>query len=233
MKLILIIVTLKDRFVVLLILFMSLHLKTFSYEQIRFLHNCATTSTFLRRVVFAEYSVWQNVVDIIPRVTVQTLVQPQLVHVMAYEARGPPKDEDGVQDAHLEVPVRFLPTKLTGLPQQVHKGDGDGSVDVQDEIASLLCRDLLHFQGIFEQRTGGEVGFNKVLDDGDSGIRILHRFNSVPNTHDVLVLFAHFRHEICRSHLSVKGIRKLFGGGVQCASEAWTLRKNKQRSTTV
>ena len=77
---------------------------------------------------------WHNVVDVVPWVSIKTLVQPQLVNVVPNKSGGPAEDKEGVQDAHLEIPVSFFARKLTRLTQKIHKCHGDGSVDVQYEI---------------------------------------------------------------------------------------------------
>ena len=84
---------------------------------------------------------WHDVVDVVPRVPVETLVQPQLVDVVPNEACGPAEDKEGVQDAHLEIPVGLLTRKLTRLAQEVHKGHSDGAVDVQYEIGPVQKND--------------------------------------------------------------------------------------------
>ena len=52
-----------------------------------------------------------QVSDVLPRATEEGLVKADLVDVMADEAGGPPEDEDGVQDAALDVAVGLFPMK--------------------------------------------------------------------------------------------------------------------------
>ena len=52
-----------------------------------------------------------------------------------------------------------------GVAQQVHEAGGDHAIDVQNQVRLLRGRDLLHLEGVVEQRRGREVLLDEVLDD--------------------------------------------------------------------
>ena len=69
----------------------------------------------------------------------------------------------------------------------------------------------------------GKPVSNELLDDGDAGVRIFDRLDSVANAHDVEVLLLHVLDELDRAEAGVEGGGELFGRVVQRSSESWTL----------
>ena len=109
------------------------------------------------------------------------------------------------------------------LTEQVDESDGNGAIDVQNEIGSLGRCHLLHFKRVVEQRMFRKVLSDEFFDDCDSGIGILDGLNAVADPHDVLVLLLHVINEVSRAQIGVESGGKLFGGIVQGPSESWSL----------
>ena len=88
----------------------------------------------------------QDVGDVVPRVAVEGLLQPQLVEVVANEANGPAKHELAVEGAKGHEIVALLPREGSAGADHVDEGHREAPVNVEDQIGALPRGEQLHRQ---------------------------------------------------------------------------------------
>ena len=62
--------------------------------------------------------------------------------------------------------------------------NGDGTVDVENEVVLLAGGDGLDGDGVVEELGGGEVGLAELLDERDTEIGVVARLDTVTDTGD-------------------------------------------------
>jgi len=80
---------------------------------------------------------WEQVRDIIPRMSVQAGAQSLLVQEMCNQTDTAAEDEETVEDTHAEVVFRLFRRESTAVAEQIDEADGDTAVDVEDQIVFL------------------------------------------------------------------------------------------------
>merc|ERR1719188_2227079 len=106
-----------------------------------------------------------DVRDVIPWVTVERLLQPQLVKVVANETNGAAQHEQAVEAPERHEVVALLAGECSARADHVHEGHGDATIHVQDEVRALAGCQLLHFQSKVQHRCALEVHLCIFLDD--------------------------------------------------------------------
>lgn len=115
---------------------------------------------------------------------VQAGAQPLLVEEVGNETDGTTEDEEAVEHAHLEVVLGLLGGEGAAVAEQVDEADGDGAVDVEDEVVLLGGGDGLDSDGVVEELGGGEVGLAELLDEGDAQVGVVAGLDAVADTGD-------------------------------------------------
>lgn len=83
---------------------------------------------------------WQNVWDIIPRMTVESLFKSFLIHVMANETNATAQYEQWIDGANVNVFLSFLATieKQQQIKQKLIRSNGNKKREI-----SLICMEIL------------------------------------------------------------------------------------------
>ena len=196
-----------------------------------------------------------HVGDVVPRVSVQALLESLLVEEVADEAQAASEHEYAVEGAALDELVGLLHGEAAAVAQHVDHGDADDAVHVQNEVGLLRRRDLLHLERVVEQRRAREVLLGELTQQDHSHVRIVqlinnnasfvavvvivttkkrekrsktHRFDSVADAHDQLSLLSHLVDELHGRETGIVGLAQLLGRTVQSATESLTLDKHFQ-----
>lgn len=69
---------------------------------------------------------------------------------MADESHASPQDKESIEASVGHHLVRFLASEASAPTHEVDKGYSDGAIYVQDQVFTLLRRDLLYLQSILE-----------------------------------------------------------------------------------
>lgn len=117
----------------------------------------------------------------------------------------------------------LLPSKGAAVAQHIHKSGGYDTIDIQNQIWLLVGCDLLHLQGVLQQRTLWEVLHDELLDDLHSHIGIVDRLDAMANTQDEFTLLAHLVDKLHGVQVGVVGLRELSSRTVQSSTETITL----------
>lgn len=157
-----------------------------------------------------------------PRVTVETSAQSLLVEEMGNETDRTTKDEQTVEDTHLEVVLGLLSSEGTAVADKVDESDSNGTVNVENQVVLLGGGDGLDSQSVVEERSAGEVGLDVLLDERDTEIGVVARLDTVTNTGNELVLLAHGVDEITGRETLVVGLGELLSGTVEGTTETRT-----------
>lgn len=115
---------------------------------------------------------------------VEAGAQALLVEEMGDETDGATEDEETVEHAHLEVVLGLLGGESAAVAHEVDEADGDGAVDVQDQVVLLAGGDGLDGDGVVEELGGGEVGLAELLDEGDAQVGVIAGLDAVADTGD-------------------------------------------------
>lgn len=86
----------------------------------------------------------KHVGDVIPRVTVQTLLQPLLVKIMANKTHAPTEDKDSIQCTYLHKLICLISCEAATRPEKIHKRNTNETVNIENEVWFLGCGDLLY-----------------------------------------------------------------------------------------
>eukprot|EP00047_Mylnosiga_fluctuans_P002395 m.224315 g.224315 ORF g.224315 m.224315 type:complete len:1021 (+) comp11078_c0_seq1:64-3126(+) len=164
-------------------------------------------------------AITREVHNVVPGVSVQTLLQALLVQIVADKAGGPAQHEQAVQAAHLDVLIRLLGREGAALAQEIHKCDSNCAIHIENEVRLLGGRDLLNLHGVGEQVRPREMLLDILLDDGDAHVGILERLDTMANAHDQLVLAAHVSHKVLRRLATIICNSELAGSTIKRASE--------------
>lgn len=164
----------------------------------------------------------EEVGDVVPGVTVETSAQSLLVEEVGNETDGATKDEKTVEHTHLEVVLSLLSGESAAVAHEVNEADGDGTVDVEDEVVLLAGGDGLDGDGVVEELGGGEVGLAELLDERDTEIGVVAGLDTVTNTGDELVLLPHGVNEVTGRKTLVVSTGELLSGAVKGTTEAGT-----------
>ena len=125
----------------------------------------AWLSTLSKAALWSLSSKLLDVSDVVPRMAIQRLLQPQLVKVVPDEANRPTQNEETVESAEShQILTLFLGECTTGA-NHVHERPSNAAIDVQNQVCSLASGNLFHFQGIVQHWCGFEVLLRKSLDD--------------------------------------------------------------------
>merc|ERR1719346_748496 len=87
-----------------------------------------------------------DVGDVVPRVAVEGLLQPQLVEVVPYEAGGPAEHKQAVEAAEGHEIVAFFAREGTTGTNHVDECNRYAPVNIEDEVGALSRGELLHRQ---------------------------------------------------------------------------------------
>ena len=126
----------------------------------------------------------EEVGDVVPGVAVETSAESLLVEEVGNQTNGATKDEKTVEHTHLEVVLGLLGGEGTAVAHEVNEADGDGTVDVENEVVLLAGGDSLDGNGVVEELGGGEVGLAELLDERDTEIGVVAGLDTVANTGD-------------------------------------------------
>jgi hypothetical protein len=127
---------------------------------------------------------WEEVGDIIPRMTIETGAQSLLIQIMGNQTDAATENEEAVENAHAEVVLRLFGREGAAVAEQVDKADGHATVDVEDQVVFLGGGDCLHCDGVVEQFVGGEVLGDEFLNELHAKIGVGSRFDAVTDTRD-------------------------------------------------
>jgi hypothetical protein len=108
--------------------------------------------------------------------------EPLLVQEMGNQTDATTKDEEAVEDSHLQVVLGFLGRKRTAVAHKINKADSNATIDVEDQVVLLGSSNGLHSQRIVEHLTAGEVVLDVVLDKLDTKVRVVSGLDPVANT---------------------------------------------------
>lgn len=125
-----------------------------------------------------------DVANIVPRVPVQTLMQPLLVEVMSNQSRSASEHENRVECAVEDVFVGFFTGERPTRAHEVDKAHGNAPVHVENEVGFLRRGDAFHLQCVVEQRAARKVFAHVFLDDRNTHVGVGRRFDLVANSHD-------------------------------------------------
>lgn len=100
--------------------------------------------------------------------SVQAGAQPLLIEVMGDETDGAAEDEESVEDTHLEVILCLLGAEGAAVAHQIDEADGDGAVDVEDQVILLGGGDALNGERVVEHLAAGEALLDELLDELDA-----------------------------------------------------------------
>lgn len=114
-----------------------------------------------------------NIRDVVPRMSVQALLESLLIQEMSDEAHRSAENKYTVQSADLHELVRFFHGEAAAVAQHVDHGETNHAVDVENEIGLLRRRDLLDLEGVVEERRVGKVIFSELSQQNNSHIRIV------------------------------------------------------------
>jgi len=126
----------------------------------------------------------QEVSDVVPGMPVETSTQPLLVKEMGNQTDTSAKDEETVEDTHLQVVLSLLLGEGTTVAYKVDEADSDATVNVENQVVLLRCCDRLDSQRVVEQLGAGEVLLDVLLDELDTEIWVVTRLDPVTNTGD-------------------------------------------------
>merc|ERR550525_108259 len=73
-----------------------------------------------------------DVGDVVPRVAVERLLQPQLVEVVTYEASGPAQHEEAVQAAESHEIIALLAREGPARADHVDESNGYAPINIED-----------------------------------------------------------------------------------------------------
>jgi hypothetical protein len=124
----------------------------------------------------------EEVGNVVPRVAVETGAQSLLVEEVGNQTNGATKNEQTVEHTHLKVVLSLLGGEGTAVAKKVDEADGDGTVNVEDEVVLLAGGDGLDGNGVVEELGGGEVGLAELLDERDTEIRVVAGLDTVADT---------------------------------------------------
>ena len=116
--------------------------------------------------------------------SVQSGPQPLLVKEMGNQTDTAAKNEQSVEDTHLQVVFSLFRSESTSAAHEVNEADGDGTVDVEDEVVLLAGGDGLDGDGVVEELGRGEVGLAELLDERDTEIGVVAGLDPVADTGD-------------------------------------------------
>ena len=119
-----------------------------------------------------------------PRVTVETGAQSLLVEEVGNQTDGATKDEQTVEHTHLEVVLSLLGREGTAVAEKVDEADGDGTVNVEDEVVLLAGGDGLDGNGVVEKLGAGEVLLDELFHQLDPQIRVVARLDFMSDAGD-------------------------------------------------
>merc|ERR1711884_627381 len=105
-----------------------------------------------------------DVGDVVPRVAVEGLLQPQLVEVMPYEAGGPAEHKQAVQTPEGHQIIALLAREGPAGADHVDEGNGYAPINIEDEIGALSRGQMLHRQSKVQDWGALEVGLGVVPD---------------------------------------------------------------------
>ena len=117
--------------------------------------------------------------DVVRRVSVEPLLQTQLVEEVANEADGAADDEQAVERTRLCDIISLLAREGAAAAQQVDEGAGDGTVHVQDEVFLFRSRDRLNLDGVVEDVSRREVREHELFDQHDALVGVRHGLDAV------------------------------------------------------
>ena len=126
----------------------------------------------------------QEVGDVIPRMPVQASAQPLLVEEVSNQTDTSAKDEETVEDTHLQVVLSLLLGEGTTVAYKIDEADSDATVNVENQVVLLRCCDRLDSQRVVEQLGAGEVLLDVLLDELDTKIGVVAGLDPVANTRD-------------------------------------------------
>ena len=119
---------------------------------------------------------------------------------------------------------KIMTIKKLPMSQQIHKADGNTAVNIEDKIRLLAGGDLLHLQGVLQQRRLREVLQGELLDQRDALVRIVDGLDAVADAHDQLALLARLVDKLHGNEAGVEGLGKHGGRTVQCTTKPVALR---------
>eukprot|EP01137_Pigoraptor_chileana_P036093 Opistho-2@31092 len=164
----------------------------------------------------------EDIRNVVPRVAVETLLEPLLVKVVANKSNSAAKNKQSVQEAHLQVLVGLLECEASARAEEVDHAHGNAAVDIEDQIRLLGCGDQFHLACKVEQGGRVKVLAAEVANNVDTHIGVADGLDPVAHTHDELVLLAHGIHKLLRREAGVVCLGKLLGGIVKSASKTIT-----------
>ena len=143
--------------------------------------------------------------------SVEALLQPFLVQIMANKTDAPARHKECVKTANFNEVLRFLGTEGSTLVEQIHKESSDTTVNIEDQIRFLGGGYLFNLSGVIKERGSRKVSFSKVSQSSYSQVWIVQRLYSMSNTLDILVGGFHLVNELVRSFAFVISARELSG----------------------
>ncbi len=114
------------------------------------------------------------------------------------------------------------------MPKQINETDGNTAVDVEDEIRLLAGGDLLHLEGVLQQRGLREVLQGELLDERDPLVRVVDRLDAVADAHDEAALLSRLVHKLHGDEAGVEGLGEHGGRSVQRSPEPVALKGKKR-----
>jgi hypothetical protein len=81
----------------------------------------------------------QEVGDVVPGMPVETSAQPLLVKEMGNETDASAKNEETIEDTHLQVVLSLLLGEGTTVADKVNEADSDAAVNVENQVVLLGC----------------------------------------------------------------------------------------------
>jgi hypothetical protein len=115
---------------------------------------------------------------------VETSAQSLLVEVVGNETDAAAKNEETVEDTHLEVVFGFLRAECAAVADQVNKADSNTTINVEDKVIFLGGRHRFHSNSVVKEFVRSKVLHHKFLDKLNTEIGVVSGLDSVANTGD-------------------------------------------------
>mmetsp|Transcript_95423 Transcript_95423/g.150198 ORF Transcript_95423/g.150198 Transcript_95423/m.150198 type:complete len:240 (+) Transcript_95423:133-852(+) len=161
-----------------------------------------------------------NVGDIIPRMSVQRLLQALLIQVMPDETSRARQHEETIQATMVDQLINLFVLECSTASKHVNKATRNATIHIQNEVGLFGSCNLLNAQCEIQDFRFSKMFQSILLDQLHAHVGICFTFDAVADTHDENVVFFAIVYELLGINTTICRLREHLCSIVQCASKS-------------
>lgn len=107
---------------------------------------------------------WQQIGDVVPRMSIKTCSKTFLIQVVSDEANASAEYEKSVENTHLKIIFGLFRAKGATVAHEIDETDSHTAIDVEDQVVLFASSDRLYGNRIVEHLAAWETLLDEFFD---------------------------------------------------------------------